>query len=181
MTHQARRPLTALVAWLLIPAAMTLSACTGAEPELEGRPETVLPTPTPTTIFTDLDGFSEEYTSAAERLADSLPEGAEFPEVPPGNWEATGSFEDGTGEVAAALQWRCEWSSAYVVAADAGLDDGAEAALDQLAEWGELGEVRNHSDSETRAMWLERVVETARSGDDSTLRAISAECNPQPK
>lgn len=66
--------------------------------------------------------------------------------------------------------------SAYVKAANAGLQDDADAAPDRLAEWGELREVRDHSDSETRTMWLERVVETARAGDDSTLRAIQAEC-----
>ncbi|MGN7948531.1 hypothetical protein ACTJKH_07280 [Microbacterium sp. 22215] len=169
------------MAWLLIPTAITLSACTGADAELEGRPETALPTPTPTTTFTDLDGFAEEYTSAAERLADSLPAGRDFPATPPGEWEAEGNFEEGTGEVAAALQWRCEWLSAYVIAAESARPDDAEVALDQLAEWGNLREVRDHSDGETRTMWLERVVETARSGDDSALRAIQAECLPQPK
>lgn len=163
---------------MLIPAAISLSACTGGDATQEGRPETALPTPTPTTTFTDHSGFSEEYTSAVERLADSLPEGAEFPTAPPGAWDADGSFEEGTGEVAAALEWRCAWSSAYVVAADAGLERDAEAALDRLAEWGDLSEVRDHSDDETRTMWLERVIETARSGDDSTLRAIQSECAP---
>ena len=142
---------------------------------------TALPTPTPTTTFTDFDGFAEEYTSASERLAASLPEGVRFPAAPPGAWETDGTFENGTGEVTAALQWRCAWSSAYVIAADAGLREDAGAALDQLAEWGALSEVRDHSDSETRTMWLERVIETARSGDDTNLRAIEGECKSESK
>lgn len=169
------------MAWLLIPAAISISACTGEDAQHEGRPVTALPTPTPTTAFTDFDGFAGEYASAAERLAASLPAGVEFPAAPPGEWDTDGTFEDGTGEVAAALQWRCKWSSAYVAAADSGLNEDAAAALDQLAEWGTLSEVRKHSDSETRTMWLERVVETARSGDDRTLRAIHGECEPGPQ
>ncbi|MBQ3358874.1 MAG: hypothetical protein IJG47_08250 [Microbacterium sp.] len=176
MTRRRMRAWKVGAAFLLILVAIPVSACTGGDETQEGRPETALPTPSPTNIFTDLDGFSEEYARATERLADSLPEGAEFPEVPPGAWEADGSFEEGVGEVAVALQWRCEWSSAYVIATDSGLKDDAEAALDQLAEWGNLSEVRDHSDSETRTMWLERVVDTARSGDDAALRAIQAEC-----
>ena len=176
MTRRGMRAWKVGAALLLIPVAISFSACTGGDETQEGRPETALPTPSPTNIFTDLDGFSEEYTRATKRLADSLPEGAEFPEVPPGDWEADASFEEGAGEVAVALQWRCEWSSAYVTAADTGLKADADAALDELAEWGNLSEVRDHSDNETRTMWLERVVDTARSGDDTTLRAIQAEC-----
>ena len=43
-----------------------------------------------------------------------------------------------------------------------------------------MREVRDHSDSNTRTMWLERAIETARSGEDSTLRAIQAECALEP-
>lgn len=85
------------------------------------RPVTALPAPTPTSTFTDFDGFAAEYVSAAENLASSLPEGVEFPAAPPGAWEVDGTFEEGTGEIAAAVEWRCECSSAYVITADSGL------------------------------------------------------------
>lgn len=141
---------------------------------------TALPTPSPTTTFIEFDEFAAEYANTAERLADSLPDGATFPLDPPGEWETDGSFEVGAGEVAAALQWRCEWATAYVIAADADRRDDAASALDQLAGWGDMREVRDHSDSNTRTMWLERAIETARSGEDSTLRAIQAECALEP-
>lgn len=166
--------------FLLVPVLISLSACTAQDNNQDERPVTELITPSPTTTFVDVDGFVMEYLQTAEQLADSLPEGVVFPADPPGTWETDGSFEAGTGEVSAVLQWRCEWASAYVVSSDSGVVAAARAALDRLAEWGELTYVRDHSDSDTRAQWLERVVEPARAGDDAMLRAIQMECKTAP-
>lgn len=165
---------------LLVPVLISLSACTAEDHYPDEQPVTESTTPSPTATFNDFDGFVMEYLETAEQLADSLPEGVEFPADPPGAWETDGSFEAGAGEVSAVLQWRCEWASAYVASSDSGMSADAIAALDRLAEWGELTGVREHSDRDTRSMWLERVVEPARAGDDAMLRAIQAECKSAP-
>lgn len=176
MTRPPNRDGATWATLLLIPVVILLSACTAEREDQDEHPPSELITPSPMTTFNDFDGFAMEYLETANQLADSLPEGVDLPADPPGAWEADGSFEEGTGEVAAVLQWRCEWASAYVVSSDSGMSADARAALDRLAEWSELTDVRDHSDSDTRALWLERVVEPARAGDDTMLRAIQAEC-----
>lgn len=160
--------------WLIL-SALSLAACTAGENHDQMQP-TELMTPSPTSTFDDFAGFKNEYRRAADLLLGSLPPGAEFPAEPPGEWEREGNFEQGTGEVAAVLHWRCAWATAYVESAGSGDVTGAEEALDRLAEWGELRGMRDHSDEDTRAKWLERVVEPARTGADATLRGIQAEC-----
>lgn len=75
MTRHERWSGTGWVALLLVPVAITRSACTGEE----DRPATVSSTPTPTSSFTDFDGLADEYQSATQGLAGSLPDGVEFP------------------------------------------------------------------------------------------------------
>lgn len=153
------------------------AACTADTDEWETSAPTAWMTPSPTSTFAEFDGFAQEYRRTTARLAESLPADVVFPADPPGAWEADGRFEDGTGEVAAALYWRCAWTTAYVTSADSGNTVEAAAALARLAEWVELDEVRDHSDSDTRTKWIERVVEPARTGDDTTLRTLHSGCN----
>ena len=177
MTSRPSRLLGASwAAALVVPMLAVLVACTGDGFDESTRPPSARSTPSPTASFGDVNDFVSEYEGAAKHLTDSLPEGASFLANPADGWEADGRFEEGAGEVAAVLYWRCHWASAYIRSADLGRTADTVEALDRLAEWSELAEVRDHADSETRTKWLERVVEPARTGDDSMLRAITADC-----
>lgn len=128
------------------------------------------------TGFGDLHMMASEYEAATIELTDSLPRGSQFPPEPPGDWESGGQFEDGVGDVTAALYWRCEWLIAYADARASSDSEAAAEALTALRDWVDLSAVVENSDEDTRSMWLSEIVSPASEGDDTKLLTLAEEC-----
>jgi len=124
--------------------------------------------------FVDYSGFEEEYQVTVDELADSLPPGFEFPAEVTGPWDPAGSFEVGVGQMQAGFYWQCAWSYSYRQAVAAGDSVAADHALDELAAWVDLPEVKLNIDDYTRQIWLKVAVAQARVGDDSQLLLMSS-------
>lgn len=94
----------------------------------------------------------------------------------PRPWDPGGQFEEGVGDVTAALYWRCEWLIAYADARGASDSEAAAEALTALRDWFDLSAVVENSDEETRSMWLSEIVSPAGEGDDTKLLTLAEEC-----
>ncbi|WP_372984478.1 hypothetical protein [Microbacterium sp.] len=130
----------------------------------------------PLDSFGDLTSFIDEYRTATEELASSLPEGHSVRDTPSGDWDENGQFEPGAGEMQAAFEWQCAWLGAYVAATADGDVTAASEALDKLEEWTKLPEVAPHTDDASKQIWVEQVIAPARTGEDTFLLEFVSGC-----
>jgi hypothetical protein len=123
----------------------------------------------------DFDGFLGEYIDATRQLSADFPE-ADFPEEPPGEWNSNGNFQRGVGYMTAAFVVQCMLMTQYSDSKRYG--DGAlqGESLARLEDWIEIPGVQRHTDAVYQSTWLNSVIEPARTGDDSFLLALAAEC-----
>lgn len=126
--------------------------------------------------FANLEGFASEYDEAASELSSTLPDGATIPDAPIGEWDPEGQFEPGAGEMQAAFVWQCAWINAYVDAKTRSDQGAIDKSLAQLEGWTELSLVKTHIDDESRKVWADEVITSARHGDDSFLLSVGADC-----
>lgn len=153
---------------------LLLAGCTATTGPTEPTPDS--PSAEATASFGNLHEMANEYEAASRELTDSLPEGSEFPSEPPGDWEPDGQYEEGVGDVTAALYWRCEWMIAYADARASSDSEAAAEALTALRDWVDLSAVVENSDEDTRSMWLSEIVSPASEGDDTKLVTLAEEC-----
>lgn len=130
-----------------------------------------------TASFNGYDDFVDEYQATVDALSDSLPTRYAFPPEPPGEWEADADFEDGVGEMQAALYWQCAWITAYARAIASGETDSATESLDRLAAWTDLPSVTAHIDDASRELWAQSVIAPARAGDHDPLLTLGSDCS----
>ena len=179
MTRSRQKPIvpTAFI------VAFVASTITGCSPDFATEEESTAPSGSPSASTPEgakptqaFDLFIDEYRASTEYLAESLPEGAVFPSAPPGEWESDGVFEEGVGDMQAALFWQCSWIAEYEKSKIA--DDAAAKAmaLDQLDGWTELAAVAPNVDAESVTIWHRDVVGAAQDGDDSFLIMLADGC-----
>lgn len=180
MTSQSQKRVLMFAVALMM---STLCACTAIEDSTTRATTTAAALSEPTApsehagaqLGTISDAKSEFLATAAS-LAPTLPEGVAFPESMPGNWDSTGQFEAGFGEMQAALYWQCAWLSSYVRASSQDDAVGTRLAIDKLGAWAQLDVVTAHVDADSLAVWQAHFLEPARSGDDDLIREMASSC-----
>ena len=126
--------------------------------------------------FGTSEDFRDEYDDAAVDFEGTLPAEVELPATPPGEWDPSGIYEEGSGYMAAAFAWQCAWAREYVSAQR--LDDAtaADKALVSLQSWVTFPEVVAHTDEAGRGAWIDSIITPAKEGDDSALRELAETC-----
>jgi len=113
-----------------------------------------------------------EYLRVVEDFPESLPFDETFPETVPAQLQKDVAYGKGAGEAYAYFYWRCAWSNQYLLAFDVNDEQTMASALEVLAKWTETGVYRDHVVEEPGAGWQEMVVNPARLGDPTILRAM---------
>jgi hypothetical protein len=126
--------------------------------------------------FVRIDEAESEFQRSAALLANTLPDGVTFPKSMPGEWEESGTFETGFGDMQAALFWQCAWLIRYKDASVSGEHASMATALDELQEWSKLTAVVAHVDAESIHTWNTQFVDTARNGNDALLLEMASGC-----
>jgi hypothetical protein len=122
----------------------------------------------------DAAAIEQEYKDAVGELKAqySLPQGRSYPSASMLTWDPAVHVGTGFGESAGNFFWRCAWSDQYFTASTSGDVKARNAALDKLEKWPSTPFFLAHvQDSEPG--WQKAVIDPARAGDDSVLRAMS--------
>lgn len=155
-----------------IPPATTSKS---AEPQQQPPLDSDGDAPAGKVAIEDFDGFLSEYSDATQELASAFPE-ADFPDEPPGDWESDGNFQQGLGYMAAAFVVQCTLMTQYADSKRDRDDLLQDESLALLEDWIEIPGVKRHTDAVYRSTWLNSVIEPAKSGHDTFLLALSADC-----
>jgi hypothetical protein len=126
--------------------------------------------------FADFTAFRSEYSQARDTLSSQLPGGKTLPEEVPGDWDRSGRFEDGAGEMTAALIFQCQWIEWYATARDRGDGETVAHSLDVLEGWPDMKEVSPHIDAESAEIWRTSLVGAAREGHPDRLLEAADTC-----
>jgi hypothetical protein len=119
--------------------------------------------------FANSSEADRDYADELQGFEQPFPEGTVLPAQLPGERTQGETFEEGFGESAAAVYWKCAWEAELIRATDEDDKARAEEALDRVAQFVEL-EAYGKYFVDPEKLWWTHVVEPALKGDQTELR-----------